>query len=158
VSGLTIMLRRGRLHHVRGTVVILSPDTPLADVLVSLALRTQAGLALLESSAAAGMGLASAIPAADGFSDLQRIPTGSYVLTAMQKGQARMGVGQVRVDVTDADVEGVVLRVGAPLYARGQLQVEQHADLDLTKVQLQLRTFDGAKIAGLSSLDAESRI
>ena len=163
LSGITIVLRKGRLDdprfHVRGTIVPWSPAASLAGVSLGLEPRAQTHVAIGGNVMVVSFGSGNpggAAPARDGSFDLGDVRPGSYFLTATQKTGAQATLGRVRVDISSADVAGVVLRIGEPLKILGTMKMEGQDESDLAGVGLELRLLDGPLIkAHRTTLSAE---
>ena len=142
LSGITIVLRRGRSHHVRGTVVSLSPGLPLAEVSLRLVSRERRPPALILTTALlrrpAGTSSTGNTVAEDGSFDLGNAEPGSYFLTATRRSDSRKLLGRLRVEVSQNDLTGVVLMIGEPLTISGTVKVEAGIDLSSTSILLRL--------------------
>ena len=160
LQGITIVVRKGRLYHVQGAVLPPSPDTPLADVRLSLWPRSQLPNIVIVSSdrnnqSAAG-GTAPAAPRRDGSFDLGGVWPGSYYLTASRQGLPKVTLGRVQVDVNDADVAGVVLRIGEARQIQGTIRMEGQDKPDFTGVRVNLRPLDSPGNSPGAAVDAEN--
>ncbi len=123
-----IVVRKGGVHHVQGTVVTSSPDTPLVDVRLSMRPRAPGP----PESADAEL-------RRDGSFDFGDVRPGSYDLIAWRRTPApTVTLGRAAVEVNDADVTGVVLRIKAPLQVQGTMRMEGQDKPDFTSVRVQL--------------------
>jgi hypothetical protein len=153
LQGIKIAVRKVPLYHVRGKVVTSSTEISPEKVRLSLMPRTQATAGGPASSS-------GNTPAPDGSFDLGGVRPGSYYLAALLS--SNMGgsisfrgdgadpevtgllfVGRAGVDVTDRDVNGVVLRIGDPLQIQGTIGMEGQDNADLSGVRIQLKLLDG---------------
>jgi hypothetical protein len=162
LQGITIVVRKGRLYHVQGTVLPPSPDTPLADVRLSFWPRSQVQVPAIvivssdgNNRSAAG-GPAPTAPRRDGSFDLGDVWPGSYYLTASRQGLPRVILGSVQVDINDADVAGVVLRIGEPRQIQGTMRMEGKDKPDFTGVRVSLRSLDSPGSSPSAAVDAEN--
>jgi hypothetical protein len=81
-------------------------------------------------------------PKRDGSFDLGDVQPGSYYLTARRQNLPNVTLGHVQVDVYDADVTGVVLRIGEPRQVHGIVRMEGRDKPDFTGVRIQLALLD----------------
>lgn len=123
LQGITIVIRKGRVYRVQGTVIPSPPDIPLADVRLLLIPRMQAPqdnviLVLGDSPTD------TRAPRRDGSFNLGDVRPGSYYLTARRQNLPNVTLGHVQVDVYDADENGVALRIGEPRQVQGTIRME----------------------------------
>jgi hypothetical protein len=144
--GITIVVRKGRLYHVQGTVTPLSPDGSLAAVGLSMTPRTS------------GLGIpATAELKPDGSFDFSDVRPGSHDLIAWRRTPApTVTLGRVQVDVTDADVTGVVLRIEEPRPVQGRMRMEGQDKPDFTGVRVELRRLESILSLSSAALNAEN--
>ncbi len=155
ISGLVIVLQKGRLSRVRGTVVMASQGLSPADVRVVLTGRRESGLTLATSLLQREKGGGS-FPSEDGSFDLGLVSPGSYYLRAESRSDSRVILGRVPLDVRGEDLDGVVLVARQPLRADGAVKVEGEDELDLARTAIQFRRLgEGPQIYLQSTLSGE---
>ncbi len=138
VGGINITIHRGLLHRIQGRIMGGNPQE-LQGVSLLLFPRGNGGPAVM-----GGRGGAQARP--DGTFEIVRVQPGSYYILAQRMGrQAGPGlVGKTMVDVTSADVTGLLVPVIEPVSVSGTVKFD---DAQQTTVNLQRLTLS------LSSLD-----
>jgi hypothetical protein len=141
LQGITIVIRKGRVYRVQGTVIPSPPDIPLADVRLLLIPRMQApqdNVILVLGDSPTG----TRAPRRDGSFNLGDVRPGSYYLTARRQNLPNVTLGHVQVDVYDADENGVALRIGEPRQVQGTIRMEGQDKPDFTGVRVQLKLLD----------------
>jgi len=80
----------------------------------------------------------------DGTFTIGKVQPGSYNLNLMQRGDGRQQVvGRAPVDLAEADVEGVVVRVSQGVVLRGSVRGEGKQKTEVSGLRLMLRPTDG---------------
>ena len=135
LQGITIIVRKGPVYHVKGTVLTSSPDTPLAEIRLSMS-----------SLGPGGVTVAGALKR-DGSFDFGGVRPGSYYLSGWRQPPLDTVIlGRVQVDVNDADVAGVVLRIGEPRQILGTMRMEGDDESDFLGVRLEFRPLDSRTV------------
>jgi hypothetical protein len=142
LQGITIVIRKGRVYHVQGTVIPFPPDVPLADVRLMLTPRMRTAVDNVIIVALRDTPTDTRTPKRDGSFDLGDVQPGSYYLTARRQNLLNVTLGHVQVDVYDADVTGVVLKIGEPRQVHGTVRMEGQDQPDFAGVRIQLALLD----------------
>jgi protocatechuate 3,4-dioxygenase beta subunit len=136
VSGINITLRRSRVYRVSGTVSGAAAGQ-LKTMNLSLYPRDRRAMLMF-------FGAGGARVNADGTFTIGKVQPGSYNLNLMLRGDGRpQVVGRAPVDVGEADVEGVVVRVSQGLTLNGFVRVEGKEKIEISGIRLVLRSADG---------------
>lgn len=157
LQSIMIVIRKGRVYHVQGTVIPSQPDIPLADVRLMLIPRTRTAVDNVIIVALGDDKSGTRTPKRDGSFNLGEVRPGSYHLTARHQRLPNVSLGHVQLEVYDADVSGVVLRIGEPLQIQGTMRMEGRDKPDFAGVRVQLRPLDN--LTGslpVATLDAEN--
>ena len=127
-TGLTVRLQKARVYRITGKVAGLTGDLTRTQVTLSPRDRTGAWF---------GGGGGRIKP--DGSFEMRGVVPGSYYVMAMRYDRMPITLGRASVDVTNNDVEGVMLSGGAAIpQLRGVVKVAGDTPIDLKSVQVSL--------------------
>jgi hypothetical protein len=135
ISGLEIRLRRGRTHRIRGT--LLGSDNISTDE----SNGPFGGRSILAErmSAAAVNGRAGAIHS-DGSFEIAGVPSGTYEIRVRQ-GLPPIGLGTMKVQVEDRDVDDVSIQLIPPRPVKGMIQIEEEESMKAAGLTIRLESF-----------------
>lgn len=119
VSGIVIQMRRSRVYRIRGKVQGVQITSGM----------NRTSLQLIPRQIQGGMGMpfggSGAALKPDGTFEVMNVQPGSYNLVLMSFGEGRpQPLGRVTVDVTDANVENVVIQAAEPVEITGVVRIE----------------------------------
>lgn len=137
ISGIQIRLQKGHVYRVQGRVVSASPALPPDRIRVTLSPRDRAMARMMAGARGGGR------VRPDGSFEITNVLPGAYHLVALQAQQRPVALGRLAVDVTNGDVEGLVLQVGEPVEVAGHVRVEGQDTVSLERVRVALAVVDG---------------
>jgi Predicted outer membrane protein len=135
VAGLDMRLQKTRVYRIRGQV--LDPSGQPATRALVLAVPSG------DNDPMMGPGATPATVESDGKFEIYGVPSGSYTVVAQLRERQQGGMPlshRQKVEVTDGDVDGVVLTLGAGITLTGSLRVVdgEAKDFDYSRVRLRL--------------------
>ena len=135
ISGLEIRLRRGSTHRIRGT--LLGSDNISTDE----SNGPFGGRSILAErmSGAAVNGRAGAIHS-DGSFEIAGVPSGTYEIRVRQ-GLPPIGLGAMKVQVEDRDVDDVSIQLTPPRPVKGVIQIEEEGSMKPAGLTIRLESF-----------------
>ena len=133
VRAMDMIMRKAPTATVKGRVLIEVPD---AHGTPEVMLEPQIGH---DNSAATSHRVFSAKVDGGGGFEAHGLPPGSYTVAAGVVKQGRGYTGHAAVDVAEANIEGVVVVIGAPVSVTGRISVDGGATHDLRNASIKLR-------------------
>ena len=139
MAGINITIRKGALHRIQGRVMGGNPQD-LPNVGLSLMPRNP-GVAAL-------MGRGNTRVGPDGAFEMARVQPGSYFILAQRTGRQGGGgiVGKTLVDITTADIAGLLVPVTDPVAISGTVKIEGQPSSGLQRLVLALMSVDNLPV------------
>ncbi len=133
VAGINIAIRSGTLYRIQGRVTGTIPQEVTG---YALSLMPRSGFTMFT-----GLG---AQTRADGSFEIARVPPGSYYIMAQNRRRQGPAVlaGKTMVDVTTADITGLIVPLVEPLTASGTVKIDGQQSVDLQRMSLTLMPLD----------------
>ncbi len=135
VTGITLQLRKSRVYRLRGKV---TPAAGARGLRVFLAPRDASLITTIRSGIGSGM-----VKEPDGEFELQNVLPGSYFVAVGRISGFFQVLGKTPVEVTNRNVEDLVVPAGSLLELRGSIRVEGQGKVDVQRSRVQLWSPDG---------------
>src|SRR5258708_1387725 len=108
VRGIDLRLRKTRVFRISGKVMNAATGTPLSPAMIMVFRREAGGMSTMPSSMYMVQGDKGAF-------ELRNVPAGGYSLLAMSTNPADLMLQMSTLDVTDQDIQDMVITLGAGL-------------------------------------------
>jgi hypothetical protein len=153
VRGIDLRLRKARVFRVSGKVMNATTGTPLNPAMIMVYRREAGGMSTFPSSM-------YMVQSDKGIFELRNLPPGPYSLLAVSTNPQDIMVQMTSLDVTEQDIEGMVISVGGgfeiPVTAKldgVQAQLDQDTSNDPNKPKLPDPSTDLSKIRIVLTLE-----
>lgn len=143
-SGINFSLVRRPMFRVRGRVPMAGQGSSSGGVTVLLMARGPLVQVLALSKS-------TSVDPSSGSFEFQSVIPGSYMVTAYSVGEGHQYLARQPIEVTDADVDGIVLELGPGMELRGSVRVEGENRESLAGITFFLRPLEPLPSGGLSA-------